>query len=340
MDDSEEARIEGRAKGGRARAEAMTKEERSESAKRAALARWSADMPQATHEGILRLGGSEILAAVLPNTKRLLSQGSFLRAIGRSRTPKGGTGGLTTVDGLPFFLAAEQLKPFVSDELRLSTTPIHFRLMSGQRSVGYDAHLLPLVCEVYLKLRDSAQAEKREVPTQYKHIVRACDALMRGLARVGITALVDEATGFQEIRDRQALQAILDLYLREELAAWAKKFPDEFYMEIFRLRGWTWRGMSVNRPSAVANYTNDIVYERIAPGLLQELQRKNPADEKGQRRSRHHQWLTDDIGNPALAKHLYAVTGLMRGSTDWQQFKHLLDRAFPKKGATMFLKLE
>ena len=343
MPEDDDARTETpdyHARGGIARAKALTKEERSDSGRKAALARWSANMPQATHDGVLKLAGTEIVAAVLPNGKRLLSQGTFLRSLGRSRTPKGGTGGLTTVDGLPFFLQAEHLQRFISDELRLSTTPIHFRLRSGQRTVGYDATLLPMVCEVYLQLRDASEKEGRQVPAQYKHIVKACDALMRGLATVGITALVDEATGYQEVRDRQALQAILEAHLRPYLAAWAKTFPEDFYREIFRLRGWTWKGMSVNRPQAVANYTKDIVYDRITPGLLAELEKKNPVDEKGRRKAKHFQWLSDEIGHPALAKHLHAVTALMRASATWDDFRKSLDRAFPRKGSTLYLPLE
>ncbi len=112
------------AKGGLARAAAMTPEQRSHSARLAAEARWAGDLPQATHDGSLQLGGRTLVAAVLPNGKRLLSQGSFLQAIGRSRTPKAGTGALGSVDGIPFFLRAEQLKAFISEELLLSTTPV------------------------------------------------------------------------------------------------------------------------------------------------------------------------------------------------------------------------
>jgi P63C domain len=52
------------------------------------------------------------------------------------------------------------------------------------------------------------------------------------------------------------------------LAAWAKTFPNEFYEQIFRLRGWQWKGGSTNPPQAVAGYTKDFVYARLAPGLL------------------------------------------------------------------------
>ena len=122
-------------------------EARTQIARRAAEARWGAELPQATHDGPLLIDDKVLVAAVLPNGKRLLAQGTFLRAIGRSRTPKAGTGGQATVDALPFFLQADVLKPFISEELRMSTTPIFFRLKSGQRAVGYDAMLLPMVCQ-------------------------------------------------------------------------------------------------------------------------------------------------------------------------------------------------
>jgi hypothetical protein len=168
-----------------------------------------------------------------------------------------------------------------------------------------------------------------------EHIYEKCKLLVRALAVVGITALVDEATGYQEVRDRFALQAILDQFLRKEFAAWAKRFPDEFYQHIFRLRGWEWKGMKINRPQIVANYTKDIVYERLAPGILRELEVRNPIiDDKGHRKAKHHSWLTEDIGVPALAQHLHAVMALMRvcRDEDWATFKKMLDHAFPKRG--------
>jgi hypothetical protein len=317
--------------GGKARAESLPPEQRSEIARQAAAARWNPEILRATHYGTFKLGSTDIDAAVLPNGKRLLTQGTFLKALGRSRSPKGGMSILTTADGLPSFLQAEALKPFISDELREATTPIHFTKPDGRKAVGYDAQLLPQVSEVYLRLRDSLAKEGKAVPQAIAHVVAAADIVIRGLARVGIAALVDEATGYQEVRDRQALQAILDQFLLQEFAAWAKRFPDVFYQEIFRLRGWTWRGMRVNRPPQVGKDTTNIVYERLAPGLRAELEQKNPKDDKGNRKVRHHQWLTEDVGHPALAQHIHAVIGLMRASDDWQSFLKILNRAFPKQ---------
>lgn len=335
MDDQKK---EAKVRAAKARANSLSPERRKEIARKAAESRWNPGVPTALYEGDFDIGGATLASAVLPDGRRLLTQATFLRALGRSRSPKAGTGVLSTVDGLPFFLQADSLKRFLSKDLIESTTPIFYKTKSGKKSVGYDAELLPMVCEVYLKLRDAALEETGKIPATHAHIIKACDVLIRGLAHVGIIALVDEATGYQEFRDKQALQALLDRFLRRELAAWAKTFPDEFYQQIFRLRGWKWKGMKVNRPQVVAHYTKDLVYARLAPGILKELEKKNPIED-GRRKARHFQWLTEDVGHPALAQHLYAVVGLMRNADSWQEFMRMVDKAYPRRGDSIQLSL-
>ena len=155
--------------------------------------------------------------------------------------------------------------------------------------------------------------------------------LTRGLARVGIIALVYEATGYQDQRTKTALRDIFDAFLRKELAAWVQRFPEEFYREIFRLRGWDWKGMKVNRPQVVAYYTVDIVYSRLLPHIMEELESRMPRTESGRRKGKLHQLFSDDVGHPALAQHLYAVITLMRVSDNWDDFMYLLNKAHPRK---------
>jgi hypothetical protein len=327
-----------KAKGGLARAEVLSPEKRSEIASNAAKARWAESLPKALRQGELSLLGKKIPCAVIEGETRILNQAGFLRAIGRARSPKSGTGVLSTVDDLPFFLQAKVLRPFISNELIASTKPI-FYLAGETRTVGYAATLLPQVCEVYLKYRDHLLGAKAEVPEKYKHIIETCDILMRSLAGVAIVALVDEASGYQEIRPQNALQAYLEKLVARELAVWAKKFPDEFYENIYKLRGWTWPGMGKNRYSVVAHYTNDLVYERLAPGLKAELEKKNPKDEKGRRLVKNHQWLTSDIGDPMLAQHLYSLMMFQRlaltSGFGWKRFLKMVDQVHPKKGTTL-----
>ena len=324
--------------GGIARANTMTKEERQASARLAAVNRWHGDLPRATHDGELQIGDMIIPCAVLHNGVRVLTQRGMLSALGRSEKASGKKDKKQETDEgaaqLPPFLASKSIKPFVSSDLAATSTPIVFIMKNGTKAFGYRAETLPAVCDVFLAAREAGAL----APNQHG-IAKKCELLVRSLAKVGIVALVDEATGYQEVRDKFALQAILDKYLRKELAAWAKQFPDEFYQQIFRLRRWEWKGMRVNRPQCVANYTKDIVYERLAPGILEELERKNPV-ENGTRRARHHQWLTADVGHPALSQHLHSTVTLMRAADSWEQFKKMLDRSLPKRGDTLLLPMD
>jgi len=284
--------------------------------------------PRAEYEGNLKIG---ISCAVLEDGTRVLSAREVTKALGGKR---GGSHWLRKRGGaeLPVYLSANNLKPFIDSELEAALKePIIYQPKAGSVAYGVKADYLPKICDVWLKAR-----EARVLRGPQKNIAAKAEILMRAFAHVGIIALVDEATGFQAIRDREALQEILDRFLRKELAAWAKRFPDEFYQQLFRLRGWEWKGMKVNRPQVVAAYTKDLVYERLAPGILKELEARNPKDERGRRKHKHHQWLTEDLGHPALAQHLYAVVGLMRANNSWKQFKEMLQRAFPKKGETLF----
>ncbi len=152
---------------------------------------------------------------------------------------------------------------------------------------------------------------------------------MRGLAHVGVIALVDEATGYQEKRARDALHKILDEFIATELRDWTKTFPDEFYKYMFKLWGWEHISFSTQRPAYVGKLTNDFVYERLAPGVLEELQRINPP-RRGRRQHHHHRWLTEDVGHPKLREHIAAVMAIMRLSLDKKKFIANLNRAFPK----------
>ncbi len=319
--------------GAKARSAALSPQRRSEIARRAALVK--AGTLQATHRGVINIGEVEVECYVLEDGRRVLTQESFLKGMGRAAKAKGGQGVLSTVDYTPAFLAANNLKPLIDKEISESTTPIEFVSMTGTKVRGYAAELLPQVCRVYLAARD----EKVLLNSQ-KHIAARSDMLVRALASLGIVALVDEATGYEKVRDRGALQALLDKYLRKEHAVWAKRFPDDFYREMFRLRNWDYPTPSGARPGVVGTYTNDLVYERIAPGLLAELEQRNPKGDTGSRKSKHHQWMTADVGDPALTNHIHAVLGFMRAADDWPQLVRMMDRAFPKKGSQIPLLID
>lgn len=312
--------------GGKARAKRLNKDQRSEIARNAAAIRWGNDTPRATHTGELRIGNTIIPCAVLEDGTRLLTQWGFYRAIGRSGRPAGGWG--SDVEKVAPFLALDNLKPYVSNELADSTKPIVFRLPSGRTAYGYRAELLPQVCEVYLQARQAGDLLKSQLK-----FAAACEILTRGLAHIGIIALVDEATGHQHDRARDALAKILEAFVQKELRKWVSTFPADYYRQIFRLHGWKFPDLKKDqhkRPALVGKITNDIVYSRLAPGVRAQLHRITPRDEKGRLKQKLFQRLTEDVGHPKLREHLAAVTVLMKASDNWGQFIGIANRVLPK----------
>ena len=187
---------------------------------------------KATHEAFLKIGEHIIKCAVLEDGTRVITQRSVYGAMGRS----GSTGGLKSKEGaqeLPRIVAASNLSTFISDELRCAITPILFKQKKGGNAYGYRAEILPEICNVYLKAHKA-----NALSLVQQRIAVRCEILVKGFSRVGIIALVDEATGYQEERGKYELQQILKAYISEELLPWTSRFPEPFYKEMFRLWGW------------------------------------------------------------------------------------------------------
>lgn len=323
-------------KGGAARAEKLSKEERSEIASRAGKARWAAEkqIPLATHgsrDQPLKIGDAELECYVLENGTRVVSQSGMYRGMGFSRGGARGEDEATVVGAeMPRFAVQNWIKPFINSSLSSALSePILFRLPQGGRAYGYPATAIADFCDAVLEARLAGATGPRQVG-----IVQRCEMLVRGFARVGIIALVDEATGYQQERDRDELHRILAAYLSEERLAWAKRFPDEFYRQIYRLKGWKWPVIGRAKPPVLGHITNDIVYDRLPPGVLEALRQRNPVDEDTKRRKwRHHQFLSQDFGQPDLRDHLLQVIAVARVSKTWESFKRNIDEAFPKPGS-------
>jgi hypothetical protein len=281
-------------------------------------------VPLAVVDGFLALGNIQIPCAVLDDihNTRVLTQEGFLKSIGRAGKAKGGEG--STVDGMPPFLRAKNLIPFITSELIRSTEPIVFETRRGVRAFGYRATLLPSVCWVY----HDAMLAGALLPTQ-EHIAQACTKLLRALTDKAINDLVDEATGFRDLNRRRVLEEVLREYVSPEALPWALTFDDDLYMNIFRLNGWEFTEESIKkRPGIVGKWTNDF-YERLAPGVLAEIQRIVPRDDKGRPKVRLHQMLSEHVGHPKLREFLEGLKALMRISPDWATFQGHLKRAYP-----------
>ncbi len=207
-------------------------------------------------------------------------------------------------------------------------TPIKYKGADGRSLDGFKAELLPKVCNIYLDARRQGVLTAKQ-----DHLVQQAEILLSALATTGIIAIVDEATGYQEIREKDALRKILEKFISPILLPYATRFPREFYLETYRLRGWDYtpiqQGKAAKTP-LLGKITNDVVYNRLVPGALNELNKVNPErDEKGRLKHHHHRHLTEDQGVPTLDKHLASIVTIMKLSDSWEDFYVKLNKIHP-----------
>lgn len=275
-------------------------------------------------EGQIQVGNVTIPCAVLDDGSRVLWQQGFMRAIGRTGSPSASAVNKESFE-LPVFLRAANLKPFITKELINASTAIPYRPIIGSRSgisFGYTADLLPQACNVFLEAADAGVLRKRQ-----KHIHERCRILIRAFAVVGITALIDEATGYQSERAHDELQQLLTAYVLPEHRPWVKTIPREFTKELYRV--WGWNTQSQRGPRYAGKLTRKLLYEHLPFPVLPKLDNLNPADKKNwQRKQRHHSFLTEEIGIEHFKSQLAGVMALLRASPNKRVFMSLFERAF------------
>lgn len=316
-------------KGGRARAARLTKEQRAEIARKGAAARWSKSTEmailRATHgseDHPLNIHGIEIPCYVLENGTRVITHRGLQRSVGMAES--GGAQRIVT-----------NLRRYSDkgvDDKDLTSrieNPIKFQMANGAVAHGYEATVLADLCDVILAARKDGLLSKNQ-----EHIGEQCEILVRGFARVGIIALVDEATGYQRSRERDELAKILEAFVAKEIQRYLKTFDLEFYELICELRDEPLDRVK-KKPPYFGRITNNLVYERLAPGLLQKLQEVNPVvPETGRRKRPHTQHLTPDIGHPKLKEFLSGVISTMKFAKQigmkWGEFLKVLDKTHPK----------
>lgn len=279
----------------------------------------------------LMIGELALDCYVLNNGVRVFSGRGIQKALGNTSTSGEWLKRLCSQDTLsPYFNTNE------NSILERVSSPLSFRRKdaggSQEKTNGYEATLLVDICSAILDAKDN---NAKIDPS----IVANAEIILRSVAKVGIIALVDEATGYNRVKTRaiDELQRFLDNFISMEAAKWVKTFPDEFFEDLYKMRGWTWTKIA-KKPQVVGRWINDIVYERLGPMVLKELREKNPKDEHGHRRFNHFQFLTDEIGMPKLKEHLISLhTIALVSNFDWPKFMQLVDKVHPRQYQQMWL---
>ena len=276
--------------------------------------------PKATHYGIWILNKDKdikIECYVMDTKERVLSLRGAARTIGLV-----GNGS----QALARNLNAQWIAPYLSDGLKdwlekanRNELPI-YRGIRG-KFMPFEASLFVDLCKAYVDaMHDHAlQTEKQE------QTARRLYAIMTAFAKTGLIAVIDEVTGYQADRDRDEMQKVLEKYISAELLPWAKRFPDEFYKQMFRLKGWEYKGKA--KTPYAGKLTNKYIYEYLPKGVLEELQKETPKSDTGNRKNRFHQHLSEETGLPNLDKQLQQTIALMKASDSWEEFDQINKKA-------------
>ncbi len=320
-------------KGGIKRAEVLSANERTSIARQAAIVRWQKlnqpidpnRVPEADYQGELEIGEVKIECYVLDDGRRVIHKGGMAKALGLKS--EGGNAFMKT-------MTRRSLGSALGDKLNEKIhNPIIFKPLTGDPGHGYEATVLIDICDVIVQLRN-------DLPPSQAFLAIQAEIIIRAAAKVGITALVDEATGYIADKRKEEYRELFREFIREECRQWEKEFPDQLFEMFYKLYGLKRKNPKANHPSFFGHLIRRYIYHPLANSngaILRELDDKNPVVYKsGGRKYRLHQFLTDEIGLPAFRQHLWQVIGIGNSVQDKLGFDRAFSRAFPQTNNAQF----
>ena len=333
----------GAAKGGEARARKLTAEQRTNIARKAVQARWAKEkgyelpidtssdqvidnekqeqnLPVAKYKGFLNIMDVELPCYVLENGQRVIGRVAATEMLS----------GFKYQGDLEGYLRSENLKPYINKDMVVARM-VSFRLPEveqlGRQAKGLPADLLIEVCRGLVTALEASQRTPPSVKLTPRQISMAIKSSMFlvACAKVGLDALIDEATGYQHVREEDALQVKLRAYLEQEMRKWEKTFPDELWVEFGRLTNW--QRSVTSRPKYWGHLVTELIYEYLDPDVAKWLKDNVPQPRHGRN---YHLWLSAQYGLKKLVEHIWMVIGIARTCHDLDELKKKMRQMFGK----------
>jgi len=331
--------VTGKAKGAIVLAESMTPEQRTARASKAATARWENrkgkivrvpehKLPTALYKGVLPLVGSEIPCYVLDTGQRVIGRTAY-------------TESLTGIKGggdLEKYLGVSSLKPFININMLLEGM-VAFSLPEVE-GLERDVKGLPadLAIEVWrgfvTAMEASLTSNAVKLTDRQKQMAMRASFLLAACAKVGLDALIDEATGYQYDRAVDALRVKLKAYLAEEMRDWESTFPQELWIEFGRLTNW--KGTVTQRPKYWGILVTELVYSYLDADVCKWLKENKPHPQKGRN---WHQWLSEQYGLRKLVQHIYTLIGVAKTCKTMRELRDKMAEMYGKSPVQLRLYL-
>lgn len=328
-------------KGGVARMKKMSREERSKMASAAAKKRWSKpknqqlpseagiaisreespelpELPEARYSGILTIAGTEIPAYVLSNGQRVITRISATEMLT----------GVKRQGDLESYIRVEALKPFLDVESVL-TRMVSFRHkdveMVNEHVKGLPSDLFIEICQGYVAALNANldQNSPFKLSQRQAEIAIKASIFLAACAKVGLDALIDEATGYQYQRPSDELELKLKLYLADEMRKWEKTFPDDLWQQFGRLTHW--KGKLNQRPKYWGKLVMELIYEYLDPEVAQWLRENAPKPRGNQS---YHRWLTEQYGLRKLVEHIWKVIGIAATCSTIEELRYKMQELY------------
>jgi len=183
-------------------------------------------VPVAQWPGVLLIGELELQVYVLSDGRRVISRAAATYLL--SGVKGGGD--------LESYLNVESLRNYLPENLAEQFVEFQMREVThrDRNVLGMSAETFLDICTAYVRaLDDKALKTERQQLIAFK-----AGMFLAACAKVGLVAMIDEATGYQYIRAEDALQFKLRLFLEEEVRKWEATFPEELWREFGRLTNW------------------------------------------------------------------------------------------------------
>ena len=289
-------------------------------------------MPIARHRGVLNVVGLEVPCYVLDNGEKIIGRTSVTELL---TGIKGG-------GALEKYISVKALEPFINSKLVLERM-VPFRLLEVEgleKAVkGLPAALMIEICQGFVAALQASMDPNSPFPRmtdRQRQMAMQASMFLSACAKLGLEALIDEATGYQYEREDDALQVKLRAFIADELRAWEKTFPDELWQEFGRLTGW--KGNLHSRPKWWGKLVIEMIYDTLDPDVAEYIrQNKPPAG------VHWHRQLTENVGVRSLVSRCYEVIGMAKTCDSMRELRDKvaehygrelvqLSLALPKRG--------
>jgi hypothetical protein len=218
----------------------------------------------------------------------------------------------------------------IEEKLRADIdNPLVFKTLTSDLGHGYDCTILIDICDAII------EANKRgELAAGQDTLALQAEIIIRASAKLGITALIDDATGFIADKRREQYKELFREFVREEIKLYDEpQFPDQLFNVIYKIYGLPRKTDARNHPRFFGKFIRKYIYEPLANSngaILEMLDERNPVVYvNGGRRYKMFNFLSDVVGMPALKSHLWQVVGIGNSVKGKAQFEKAFYNAFP-----------